>query len=393
MISIGRFGISLLLAAVVSDTRPALSDTATTQASGAKRIVIFRDSARYTTFPDVKKLPDGRLLCVFRDATFPERVKHIESDARVVGCLSDDHGQTWSKPFVIYDDRHCQNDPSVAVLRDGRLLLTFFNWEGLSEEYFKEHKPPFARRVDRGDWGAYAQPGGVYLMWGTSQPLRWSDQAKHVVGTAEVLRATSTSVLETRKGTLILPCYGRSLDRRLDQAYVLRSTDGGKRWGDAIEIAVNPAGKVPMQEPALAQMPDGALVAMLRTGRHGDYLYMTRSMDDGLTWAVPRQTSLVGHPADLQVLSDGRLFVSYGYRHKPFGIRACVSQDGGQTWDLSNEIVLVDTGAHTDLGYPSVCLTADGHVLIAYYINGPETKDRWIECQRISLSRLDKPKP
>jgi len=27
-------------------------------------------------------------------------------------------------------------------------------------------------------------------------------------------------------------------------------------------------------------------------------------------------------------------------------------------------MVIADTGVHTDLGYPSVCLTADDHVLI-----------------------------
>ena len=49
---------------------------------------------------------------------------------------------------------------------------------------------------------------------------------------------------------------------------------------------------------------------------------------------------------------------------------------------------VADHGAHTDLGYPSVCLTGDGHVLIAYYINSPDVRDRWIECKRIPLSRL-----
>jgi len=394
MLAIERFGVLLMAAALLSDTRPVMSDTAATRPGTVERIVVFRDSSRYTTFPDIKRLPKGRLLCVFRDATFPDRVRHIESDARVVACLSDDHGQTWSNPVVIYDDPHCQNDPSVAVLRDGRLLLTFFNWEGLSEEeYVRQNKPPFARRVDRGEWGTYAQPGGVYLVWGSADPLKWSKAAHRIVGSDEVLRATSSSVLQTRTGTLVLPYYGRSVDQTLDQAYVLRSTDGGKTWSDPIEIAADPAGKVPMQEPALAQTADEAIVAMLRTGRHGDHLYITHSTDDGLTWTPPRKTALVGHPADLQVLPDGGLLVAYGYRHKPFGIRACVSHDNGRTWDRTKEIVLVDTGAHADLGYPSVCLTADGHVLIAYYINGAETKDRWIECQRIPLSQLSHSQP
>jgi hypothetical protein len=89
----------------------------------ARPVTLFRDAKRYTSFPDVKRLPDGRLLCVFRDAPFPEKVRHIEVDARVVGVASDDQGRSWSKPFVIHESPDCHNDPSVAVLHDGRLLL------------------------------------------------------------------------------------------------------------------------------------------------------------------------------------------------------------------------------------------------------------------------------
>jgi len=90
----------------------------------------------------------------------------------------------------------------------------------------------------------------------------------------------------------------------------------------------------------------------------------------------------------MQRLADGRMLAVYGYRHEPFGVRACISEDG-VTWDRSCEMVVAAKGAHTDLGYPSVCLTADDHVIVAYYMNGPDTKDRWIECKRIPLSMLE----
>ncbi len=351
-------------------------------------IVIYRNSQRYTTFPDVKRLPDGRLLCVFRDASFPQQVRHIEADARIVGALSRDAGRHWTAPFVIYDHPSCQNDPSVAVLRDGRLLLTFFNWDGLSADHVARHKPPFARKVDRGAWGAYAQPGGVHLLAGKSKPVVWDKRALHVGGTATRLLATSSSILETRSGALLLPVYGRTPERPVDRAGVFRSTDSGKTWGRQIPIAVDPAGKIAMQEPALAETGKGRIVALLRTAKAGDHLYMTRSADDGISWSAPVQTPLIGHPADLAVLPNGKLLAVYGYRHKPFGVRACVSRDGGRTWNREDEIVIAAEGAHTDLGYPSACLTADGHVFIAYYMNGPDTRDRWIEGKRIPLFRF-----
>jgi hypothetical protein len=44
------------------------------------------------------------------------------------------------------------------------------------------------------------------------------------------------------------------------------------------------------------------------------------SRDDGTTWTFPR------------VLRDGRLLMTYGHRHEPFGNQARVSTDNGRTW-------------------------------------------------------------
>jgi hypothetical protein len=351
--------------------------------------VIFRNPERYTTFPDVKRLPDGNLFCVFRDATFPERVRHIEKDARLVGVISIDGGETWSAPEVIHDGTRCHNDPSVCVLDDGRLLLTWFTWVGRSEEYVEEHKPPFARRVDRGEWGVFAEPGGVFLLRGAAGPLTWEERASHVIGDSDLLVATSASILETESGALLLPVYMRKPEGPPDGAYVLRSGDGGNSWSEPVLIAEDAKGKIAMQEPALAQNGEGVIVCLMRTANAEDHLYTVRSRDDGKTWTVPERTPLIGHPADLQLLPDGRMLAVYGYRHDPgWGVRGCVSDDGGITWDRASEFVIADTGAHHDLGYPSVCLVDEEHALVAYYMNGPDTKDRWIECRRIPVDLL-----
>ncbi|HOW71254.1 MAG TPA: sialidase family protein [Phycisphaerae bacterium] len=395
---IRRRGAAGSLVSVVLAAIPASGQSApATNAAGISSltpITIYRDSKRYNSFPDVTRLPDGRLLCVFRDATFPKQIRHIEADARVVGCVSEDQGRTWSKPEVIYDDPACQNDPSVAVLKDGRLLLTFFNWVGRSAEYAAAHKTHQSRKVDRGPWGEYAEPGGVYLLWGRARDLKWDKEATHVAGDAAVLRGTSAAVLETRKGTLLMPIYGRSEERRVknrrrDVGAVLRSVDGGKTWGNEIVIAEDPGRTIDMGEPALAQAANGDIVALLRTANAEDHLFITRSADDGMTWSTIAQTGLIGHPAALQLLPDGRLLIVYGYRHAPFGVRGCISMDDGKTWYPSKVFTIAATGVQTDLGYPSVCLTNDNHAVVAYYMNGRDTKDRWIECKRIPLSSLE----
>ncbi|MEP0843801.1 MAG: exo-alpha-sialidase [Phycisphaerae bacterium] len=349
---------------------------------------VYRNPTRYNTFPDVQRLPDGRLLCVFRDAARAQPIKHIEPDARIVGCLSADHGLTWSEPFVIYDDPDCQNDPSLAVLRDGRLMLTFFNWSGLHADFVARYHPPFVRKVDRGAWGTYAEVTGVFLLEGTADPLAWQRRARRVAGGPSHMHATSSAILETVKGTLLLPIYGHGTQREADEAYVLRSTDGGKSWSPPILMATDPAGRIEMQEPALGQAANGDVVCLMRTANAEDHLYVTRSSDDGLTWSAPQRSPIIGHPADVDLLPDGRLLAVYGYRHAPFGVRACLSTDHGRTWDLSREIILTAGGQHGDLGYPSACLTGDGHVLVVWYMNAAGTNDRWIESRRIPLADL-----
>ena len=75
------------------------------------------------------------------------------------------------------------------------------------------------------------------------------------------------------------------------------------------------------------------------------------------------------------LLDDGRLLIAYGYRVKPYGIRARVSEDNGQIW--GPELVLRDDGGSWDLGYPRIVKLAGGRVLVAYYFN---RADDTIQC-------------
>jgi hypothetical protein len=57
--------------------------------------------------------------------------------------------------------------------------------------------------------------------------------------------------------------------------------------------------------------------------------------------------------------------MTYGYRRKPIGIQARLSQDHGETWSLP--MVLTDDGNSTDLGYPSTIETDDHQLVTVWY--------------------------
>ena len=58
---------------------------------------------------------------------------------------------------------------------------------------------------------------------------------------------------------------------------------------------------------------------------------------------------------------------TYGRRKPPYGIRACLSADGGRTWLLEREIVLRDDLPNRDLGYPTIVEYEPGKLFTIYY--------------------------
>ena len=91
----------------------------------------------------------------------------------------------------------------------------------------------------------------------------------------------------------------------------------------------------------------------------------TRSRDGGQTWAPVEPLGFHGSPPHLLRHSSGAIACVYGYRLPPYGQRAMVSRDGGETWVV--DLILRDDGPDSDLGYPSSVELGDGSLLTVYY--------------------------
>ncbi len=147
---------------------------------------------------------------------------------------------------------------------------------------------------------------------------------------------------------------------------LLVSQDRGLTWEYRGPVAWDE--QVLLNETSLVQTVGGDLVAFVRTGGLDDHGVCVRSHDLGRTWEPWEDMGFKGHPYHALRLSDGRVYLLYGYRHEPYGIRArlldaeCTRFDG-------DELVLRDDGGNTDLGYPWSCITADGRILSVYYFN------------------------
>jgi hypothetical protein len=158
----------------------------------------------------------------------------------------------------------------------------------------------------------------------------------------------------------------------------VRTTDGGRTWDFVSWIADEPKGYAIM--PSTVRLGPNELLTAIRY-REGDksWLDTYRSLDDGKSWkhnTRPAPDLGEGNPASMIRLADGRVCLTYGYRAKPYGIRARLSEDGGHTW--GKEIVLRDDGGGRDLGYPRSVQRKDGKIVTIYYFHDQPKGDRFV---------------
>jgi hypothetical protein len=127
--------------------------------------------------------------------------------------------------------------------------------------------------------------------------------------------------------------------------------------------------------PRGLQLPSGRILCTLRCQRspQGDmWSEMYYSDDGGGTWGFRSRINDFGAPTNLVRMQDGRLVAVYGYRLPPYGVRAAVSEDEGETWEP--EVVLRDDGGSWDLGYPNAVESTRGKIAAVYYFNSKHDK-------------------
>ncbi len=267
---------------------------------------------------------------------------------------SEDGGQTWSRPQIIWEDgpNTCGNPCPVQDQTTGTIWLAA-NWNRAgrhSEEYFDAYDTRYVRllasdddgrtwsvprditpAVKRSNWGWYAMgPGiGVQLRMGP------------------------------HRGRLVIPCNHTEFEPRPTRMYshVIYSDNHGQNW--------QLGGSVPsggFDECQAVELSGGRVMLNMRhCGSAPDCRGIAISVDGGLTWdAMRRDVTLVepagGCQGSIIRLADGRLLFSNPASRNRERLTVRVSGDEGVSWA---ETAILYAGPS---GYSSLCALPDGRI-------------------------------
>lgn len=340
-------------------------------------LIIYRDDTFYSAFPSLVVRKDGEILCAFRRAPDRQRLwgapgyTHTDANSYLVLVRSRDGGKTWSKdPELIFaHPLGGSQDPCMVQLEDGSIVCTSYGWALLPPEKVAA-LPDTLSHV-----GAYAFLGGHIL--------RSDDGAKtwkgpfipphvQVDGTVDALgnpvaAYNRGAMMQGKDGRLYWAvCCNKGPKIRNSTVQLLTSSDRAETWQYACPIAEDE--KASFNETSLLETKKGDIVAFMRTANFDDHLAVARSTDGGKSFKW-EDGKIIGHPYYAMKLQDGRVFLIYGYRHEPFGIRARLLNPDCTDIADAPEIVIRDDGGSGDLGYPWAALLPDGGILAAYYFN------------------------
>lgn len=336
-----------------------------------KDVMIYQDSMFYSTFPSVVKKPDGELLVAFRRA--PNRRiygeqnnNHVDHNSYLVGVRSTD-GETWTPdPDLIYAHAFGgSQDPCLLQLKDGTLLCASYGWTTVRDDA-KVKQPYF-------ESGGFIFLGG-YLVRSTNGGKTWEGPyypphiapERHYNVFNEPVPAYNRGALYEAKDGRILWIVAAHDSIKKTSNYLLVSKDKGLTWEYSGLVAEDPT--VSFNEASVIETPKGDIVGFLRTAGYDDQAVIARSTDGGKTFQW-QSMGFQGHPLNALQLPDGRVLVTYGYRHKPFGIRARILNAECTDWATSQEIVLRTDGGNGDLGYTWPVQLDENRVMVVYYFN------------------------
>ncbi len=351
-----------------------------------KNFAVYRNPDFYAAHPSCCTAPNGDILVAFRRQPNRKTCRgmwnmHIDPDSHVCLVRSADGGKTWSDRQIVWNVPGVgNNDPCLTRLSDGRILLTFFNWEVVDALTRADAQGPnftrdYHRKQPNNPWpGIFMMTGGA-ILHSDDAGRTWSE-ARTVAVPASYHGgrcAIQGKIAELPDGRLLLPVYAARGAQTPFESLCLLSEDRGLSFAYQGTIAGGQDDGTGFGENTLLALANGDVVSFLRPENDPgktQALWLSRSKDQGKTWACNPVPGVKGVPQKAFHLSNGNVFLIYGYRFEPsWGVRARVIDPECRNIADATEIVIRDDGADADLGYPDAIEWEPGKILCVYYFS------------------------
>jgi predicted neuraminidase len=324
------------------------------------------------------------LLTVLRVSSPPKVHSEGKGDtARVVGVR---------KKFVFGDARPFAQCHASTLVRtdDGKFLVAWFGgtrekhddvgiWlsKGTPDQWTapvqvaklreEPHWNPVLFKMPSGAVILYFKVGKTIDEWETWYKISgdngqtWSLARELVPGDKGGRGPVRNKPIVLSDGTWLAPASNER--RGVWNAFVDRSTDGGKTWKATAFLKVD-RNVVPEEgviQPTLWESSPGKVHMLLRSS--AGFICRSDSDDSGRTWSAVYKTGLPNPNSgiDLTKLPDGTLVLVFNRDGKNWGARQplsiTVSGDNGKTWSPSLDL---ETGAANDeFSYPAIISFGD----------------------------------
>lgn len=325
---------------------------------------------RYCGWPSVCHDGEGNLYAVCSGF----RAAHVCPFGKTLLFKSSDNGTTWSVPMVINDTWLDDRDVGILWLGGNTLLVSWFTHP--TGTYLNKYS-----HTIRTGWGGSGgvldqyptipeehSRGGSFVRVSHDGGMTWGE-------TVQVPVSAPHGPILRKDGSLLYlgkEMYARDgLEKDCVAAY--ESRDCGSTWERL--CVLDKQDDVPWvwyDEPHAIELDDGRILGSIRWEGSLDaphpVMHQTYSADGGHTWSAIVPTSIAGSwhtPPHLFRHSSGALIQTFGRREVPFGERAFVSYDNGESW--ADKYILNDSGKTMDLGYAATTELTDGSLLTVYY--------------------------
>lgn len=356
--------------------------------------IVFRNMETmfgYQGWPSVCKNKEGALVAVFSGF----RVRHVCPFGKTAACVSRDEGKTWTPPFIINDTPLDDRDAGILNIGGNGLLVTWFSHPAhiYEKEYLTTIKdlctiPEAAASMAMVMGYQYLSDeqrrGGSFIRLSRDGGVTWGKTIRVPVSSPHGPNLLSD-------GSILY--FGKEMfsEGALEEGTVAayHSVDG-ENWTMLSKVAV-PEGCIPdnMQEPHVLELPNGRLLGAIRAQGsevyHSFTIFTCFSDDRGHSWTVPKSLDVPGSPPHLLLHSSGAVICTFGRREAPYGERALVSYDNGESWE--DEYIIDDRADCGDLGYPATAEMPDGSLITVYYQRYPGDNKPSILCAKWRLKK------